>query len=67
MENKLDSIAESEIYWKDVLSTFYTGFEKDMSNVKKDNKDYKVKDKVLDEKCPKCGHALAIKLSLIHI
>lgn len=61
MENQLDKIAESEIYWKDVLSTFYTGFEKDMSNVKKDNKDYKVKDKVLDENCPKCGHALAIK------
>ena len=61
MENQLDKIAEHEIYWKDVLSNFYTGFEKDMTKVNKDNKDYKVKDKVLDEKCPQCGHALAIK------
>ena len=61
MENQLDKIAEHEIYWKDVLGNFYKDFEKDMTNVKKDSTDYKVKDKVLDEKCPKCGHALAIK------
>lgn len=61
MENQLDKIADSQVYWKDVLSNFYIDFEKDMSKVKKDNTDYKVKDKVLDEKCPKCGHALAIK------
>ena len=61
MEDQLDKIAEHKIYWKDVLGNFYTGFEKDMKNVKKDDTDYKVKDEVLDEKCPKCGHALAIK------
>ncbi len=61
MEDQLDKIADHEIYWKDVLSNFYNDFEKDMKNVKKDSTDYKVKDKVLDEKCPKCGHALAIK------
>ncbi len=61
MEDQLDKIAEHEIYWKDVLSNFYTGFEKDMKNVKKDDTDYKVKDKILDEKCPKCGSNLAIK------
>lgn len=61
MEDQLDKIADHEIYWKDVLSNFYTGFEKDMKNVKKDGTDYKVKDKILDEKCPKCGSNLAIK------
>lgn len=61
MEDQLDKIADHEIYWKDVLSNFYTGFERDMKNVKKDDTDYKVKDKILDEKCPKCGSNLAIK------
>ena len=61
MESQLDKIAENEVFWKDVLGAFYKDFSKDMENVKKDTTDYKVKDKVLDEKCPKCGKPLAIK------
>ena len=61
MENQLDRIAEDEIFWKDVLRNFYKDFSKDMDAVKKDTTDYKVKDKILDEKCPKCGKPLAIK------
>ena len=61
MENALDRIAEDEIFWKDVLKNFYKDFSKDMAAVKKDTTDYKVKDKILDEKCPKCGKPLAIK------
>lgn len=61
MENQLDRIAEDQVFWKDVLRNFYKDFSKDMAAVKKDTTDYKVKDKVLDEKCPKCGKPLAIK------
>ena len=61
MENQLDRIAEDEVYWKDVLKSFYKNFKKDMEAVKKDTTDYKVKDKILDEKCPKCGKPLAVK------
>ncbi|MSS78497.1 type I DNA topoisomerase [Anaerococcus sp. WCA-380-WT-2B] len=61
MENELDRIAQDEVYWKDVLKGFYEGFEKDLNAVSKDTNDYKVKDKILDEKCPKCGSPLAIK------
>lgn len=61
MEGELDKIAQDEVYWKDVLKSFYGGFEKDLKQVSKDRTDYKVKDKVLDEKCPKCGHPLAEK------
>lgn len=61
MEDELDKIAQDEVYWKDVLKSFYKGFEKDLKQVSKDTKDYKVKDKILDEKCPKCGHPLAEK------
>ncbi len=61
MEDELDKIAQDEVYWKDVLKSFYSGFEKDIKKVSKDRTDYKVKDKILDEKCPKCGHPLAEK------
>ncbi|MDU2582368.1 MAG: type I DNA topoisomerase [Anaerococcus hydrogenalis] len=61
MEDELDKIAQDEVYWKDVLKSFYSGFEKDIKKVSKDTTDYKVKDKILDEKCPKCGHPLAEK------
>ena len=61
MEDELDKIAQDEVYWKDVLKSFYEGFEKDLKQVSKDRTDYKVKDKVLNEKCPKCGHPLAEK------
>lgn len=61
MEDELDKIAQDEVYWKDVLKSFYKGFEKDLKQVSKDRTDYKVKDKILDEKCPKCGHPLAEK------
>lgn len=61
MEDELDKIAQDEVYWKDVLKSFYEGFEKDIKKVSKDTTDYKVKDKILDEKCPKCGHPLAEK------
>lgn len=61
MEDQLDKIAEDEVFWKDVLASFYKDFEKDLEAVKKDTNDYKIKDKVLDEKCPKCGKNLVIK------
>ena len=61
MEDALDNIAEGERFWKETLKAFYKDFEKDMKGVKKDAKDYKVKDEILDEKCPKCGKNLAIK------
>lgn len=61
MENALDNIAEGERFWKETLKAFYKDFEKDMKGVKKDENDYKVKDEILDEKCPKCGKNLAIK------
>lgn len=61
MEDELDKIAQDEVYWKDVLKSFYEGFEKDIKKVSKDTTDYRVKDKILDEKCPKCGHPLAEK------
>ncbi|MDO4593914.1 MAG: type I DNA topoisomerase [Tissierellia bacterium] len=61
MESRLDDIAENQVKWKEVVSSFYKEFKKDINKAKKDSTDYKVKTELLDEKCPKCGHNLAIK------
>lgn len=61
MENQLDRIASDHIDWKEVIGKFYTGFEENIQKVKADSTDYRVKDKILDEKCPECGHKLAVK------
>lgn len=61
MEDQLDKIASENVDWKKVLEKFYKDFKKDIKNVKTDSTDYKVKDKILDEKCPECGHKLAEK------
>ncbi|MDD7305496.1 MAG: type I DNA topoisomerase [Peptoniphilaceae bacterium] len=61
MEDQLDRIASDAINWKDVIGNFYTGFEENIKKVKEDSTDYRIKDKVLDENCPLCGHKLAVK------
>lgn len=61
MEERLDEIAEDKIDWKNVISQFYEIFKQDLEKSQKDEKDYKIKDKVLDEKCPLCGKNLIIK------
>jgi DNA topoisomerase-1 len=63
IENELDKIAEGEINWKDVISNFYTPFEKNLK-VKEDalKKADFTKLGESDEKCPECGKTLFIKL-----
>lgn len=61
LENKLDDVASDEIEWKTLVSNFYKDLEKDLKETKKDDKDYKVKNEQINEKCPKCGSNLAIK------
>lgn len=61
MESTLDKIADESLDWKKVILDFYGNFSKDIKNSQKDHSDYKVKDVVLEENCPKCGSKLAIK------
>ena len=60
MEEKLDEIAENKKDWKKVISDFYAVFETFLKMSEGDSEDYKIKDEVLDEKCPQCGKNLVI-------
>ena len=61
MESKLDEIAESKKEWKKVISDFYDVFENYLKKSESDVDDYKLKEEVLDEKCPLCGKNLIVK------
>lgn len=62
MEEYLDDIAESKLQWVPVIRGFYDPFKKNL--IKKD-KEINKKDwteEKSDEKCPKCGSQMVIKL-----
>ena len=63
MEDRLDEIENGKIPWKDVLTDFYGGFDKELSQAEKalDGVHIKVPDEVSDEVCEKCGRQLVVK------
>lgn len=62
MEQKLDEIAQGNIEFISVLSTFYGPFEETIKEKKKDKELIDVEERV-DEKCPKCGSQLVVRYS----
>lgn len=61
MESSLDKIVDEKQAWKDIIRGFYGPFDKLLEKALKDSEDFKIKDKVLDEKCPECGKNLVEK------
>lgn len=63
MEEQLDDIAEGELEWVPVIKEFYDPFEKklEVADEKLDKREV-TKLGESDEKCPKCGKTLDIKL-----
>ncbi|MDK2822124.1 MAG: topoisomerase [Clostridia bacterium] len=61
MENKLDEIEEGNIYWKNVLKEFYTGFEKELRHADQEIGKIEVQEEVSDEACEKCGRNFVVK------
>jgi len=60
MEEELDEIAFGKKEMQPVLKNFFTPFQKKLRET--EEKAEKIKDKVLNEKCPLCGGELVIKL-----
>ena len=61
MEARLDEVEEGKENWKDILSSFYGGFEQELRAAEQDLERIKVPDEVSDVICPLCGRNLVFK------
>ena len=63
MESRLDEIESGKAEWREVLSEFYGGFEKELSAAEQamDGVRIKVPDVLSDEYCDVCGRQMVIK------
>ena len=63
MEQKLDTVEDGNFGWVDLLTEFYTDFDKTLKQAKEDMKDVKIEleeDKT-DLICDKCGKPMVVK------
>lgn len=63
MEDELDEIATGSMEWQSVVSDFYLPFSTQLDKVFKEAEKVKLDLGTTDEKCPKCGSPLVIRLS----
>ena len=63
MEGQLDEVEAGKIYWKDVLSRFYTGFSAELAQAEKDldGERIKIPPELSDEVCDVCGRQMVVK------
>jgi DNA topoisomerase-1 len=63
MEESLDSVEEGKREWKSVVSEFYDGFSRTLSEAEKalEGVRIKVPDEETEELCDKCGRKMVIK------
>lgn len=62
MEDELDEIALGNKKWREVVKTFYGPLMKELDLAYGDSEKIKVEE-TTDEKCPKCGSPVVIKMS----
>ncbi|MFW5799348.1 MAG: type I DNA topoisomerase, partial [Spirochaetota bacterium] len=63
MEDKLDKIEEDKVKWKQVIASFYEGFQKNVKHAHENVESFKgVLDEETDYTCDKCGRPMLKKL-----
>jgi len=62
MEKSLDEIAENKKEWVPVIKEFYVPFEENLAKKEKEINKKDLTEEKTDEKCPKCGSPMIIKL-----
>lgn len=62
MEKSLDEIAENKKEWVPVIKEFYVPFEKNLAQKESEISKKDLTEEKTDEKCPKCGSPMIIKL-----
>lgn len=61
IEQRLDSVADGERTWREVMSSFYPGFEKELKSADEKIEKVKIPDEVSDVICEKCGRNMVVK------
>lgn len=61
IENEFDEIAEGKENWKQMISEFYTPFEKVLEKVEKELEHVELEEEVSDVPCEKCGKMMVVK------
>ena len=54
MEDELDSVANGELDWRKMMSTFWKPYDKKVKDVTKNSKRVKIETEKLGKKCPDC-------------
>ncbi len=62
LEDKLDTVEEGEIDWRQILRDFYPSFEQMLHIAEEQIEKIEVKDEVSDEQCDKCGAMMVYKM-----
>ena len=62
MESELDKIADGELYWKELIRTFYAQLAKELEIAEKKIKKVEIRDEETDVICDKCGRNMVIKM-----
>jgi DNA topoisomerase-1 len=62
LEDDLDAVARGEEAWKPLLAKFWKPFIEQVKDVDKNVQRKDVTQEAIDEKCPKCGAGLSIRL-----
>ncbi|MBO4871919.1 MAG: type I DNA topoisomerase [Lachnospiraceae bacterium] len=61
MEGQLDTVAEGETPWKEVIRGFYPPFKEKLDTAMSEMERVKIKDEESDEICELCGRRMVIK------
>ena len=61
MEGQLDTVAEGETPWKEVIREFYPPFKEKLDTAMSEMERVKIKDEESDEICELCGRRMVIK------
>ncbi len=62
LEDDLDAVSRGEEEWVPLLEKFWTPFKEQIDHTEENVKRSDVTHEALDEKCPKCGSQLSIRL-----
>ena len=62
MEHDLDDVEEGSIEWKNVIASFYKGFEPSVKYADEAMEKIEIKDEPAGEDCEKCGNPMVYKL-----